>query len=204
MTAGREDYARSGVNVEAGYAAVQLMAVSVARTRTSGVLSELGGFGGAFALPAGLREPVLVSGTDGVGTKLKLAFLTSRHDTVDIDCMAMCVNDILCSGARPLFFLDYIAVGKNVPERVAAVVSGVAEGCVQAGCALIGGACLIRSFVQLIKKIYYRYFIICFPDSALVRTDARCEDGRAQKRIPYPCRNIADCFDCRSCSRICS
>ena len=139
MTAGREDYARSGVNVEAGYAAVQLMAASVARTRTAGVLSELGGFGGAFALPAGLREPVLVSGTDGVGTKLKLAFLTGRHDTVGIDCVAMCVNDILCSGARPLFFLDYIAVGKNVPERVAAVVSGVAEGCVQAGCALIGG-----------------------------------------------------------------
>ena len=139
MTAGREAYARSGVNVEAGYAAVQLMAASVARTRTSGVLSELGGFGGAFALPGGLREPVLVSGTDGVGTKLKLAFLTSRHDTVGIDCVAMCVNDILCSGARPLFFLDYIAVGKNVPKRVAAVVSGVAEGCVQAGCALIGG-----------------------------------------------------------------
>ena len=139
MIAGREDYARSGVNVEAGYAAVQLMAASVARTRISGVLSELGGFGGAFALPAGLREPVLVSGTDGVGTKLKLAFLTGRHDTVGIDCVAMCVNDILCSGARPLFFLDYIAVGKNVPERVAAVVSGVAEGCVQAGCALIGG-----------------------------------------------------------------
>ncbi len=139
MSAGREAYSRSGVDVEAGYEAVRLMAGSVARTRIPGVLSELGGFGGAFALPAGLREPVLVSGTDGVGTKLKIAFLTGRHDTVGIDCVAMCVNDILCSGARPLFFLDYVAVGRNVPERVAAIVSGVAEGCVQAGCALIGG-----------------------------------------------------------------
>lgn len=137
--AGREDYARSGVNVEAGYEAVRLMAGSIARTRTPGVLSEPGGFGGAFALPSGLREPVLVSGTDGVGTKLKLAFLTGRNDTVGIDCVAMCVNDILCSGARPLFFLDYIALGRNVPERVAEIVSGVAEGCVRAGCALIGG-----------------------------------------------------------------
>ena len=135
----REAYARSGVNVEAGYEAVRLMASSVARTRVPGVLTDLGGFGGAFELPKGLRDPVLVSGTDGVGTKLKLAFLMDRHDTVGIDCVAMCVNDVLCCGARPLFFLDYVAVGRNVPERVAAIVSGVAEGCVQAGCALIGG-----------------------------------------------------------------
>ena len=135
----REAYARSGVNVEAGYEAVRLMASSVARTRVPGVLTDLGGFGGAFELPRGLRDPVLVSGTDGVGTKLKLAFLMDRHDTVGIDCVAMCVNDVLCCGARPLFFLDYVAVGRNVPERVAAIVSGVAEGCVQAGCALIGG-----------------------------------------------------------------
>ena len=135
----REAYARSGVNVEAGYEAVRLMASSVARTRVPGVLTDLGGFGGAFELPRGLRDPILVSGTDGVGTKLKLAFLMDRHDTVGIDCVAMCVNDVLCCGARPLFFLDYVAVGRNVPERVAAIVSGVAEGCVQAGCALIGG-----------------------------------------------------------------
>ena len=135
----REAYARSGVNVEAGYEAVRLMASSVARTRVPGVLTDLGGFGGAFELPKGLQDPILVSGTDGVGTKLKLAFLMDRHDTVGIDCVAMCVNDVLCCGARPLFFLDYVAVGRNVPERVAAIVSGVAEGCVQAGCALIGG-----------------------------------------------------------------
>ena len=135
----REAYARSGVNVEAGYEAVRLMASSVARTRVPGVLTDLGGFGGAFELPKGLQDPILVSGTDGVGTKLKLAFLMDRHDTVGIDCVAMCVNDVLCCGARPLFFLDYVAVGRNVPEHVAAIVSGVAEGCVQAGCALIGG-----------------------------------------------------------------
>ena len=135
----REAYAKSGVNVEAGYEAVRLMASSVARTRVPGVLTDLGGFGGAFELPKGLQDPILVSGTDGVGTKLKLAFLMDRHDTVGIDCVAMCVNDVLCCGARPLFFLDYVAVGRNVPEHVAAIVSGVAEGCVQAGCALIGG-----------------------------------------------------------------
>lgn len=135
----REEYIKAGVDVEAGYKAVRLMKSSVARTHTPGVLSDLGGFGGAFALPAGLKDPVLVSGTDGVGTKLKIAFIMDKHDTVGIDCVAMCVNDVLCCGARPLFFLDYVAVGKNVPERVAAIVSGVAEGCVQAGCALIGG-----------------------------------------------------------------
>ena len=133
-------YAAAGVDITAGYRAVELMKKHVARTRTPGVLDELGGFGGMF-LPdlAGLAEPVLVSGTDGVGTKLKLAFLQDRHDTVGIDCVAMCVNDIICCGARPLFFLDYIACGKNDPERIAAVVSGVAEGCVQSGAALIGG-----------------------------------------------------------------
>lgn len=135
----REEYIKAGVDVEAGYEAVRLMKSSVVRTHTPGVLSDLGGFGGAFALPAGLKDPVLVSGTDGVGTKLKIAFIMDKHDTVGIDCVAMCVNDVLCCGARPLFFLDYVAVGKNVPERVAAIVSGVAEGCVQAGCALIGG-----------------------------------------------------------------
>ena len=135
-----EAYAVAGVDIEAGYAGVQLMKADVARTRIPGVLSELGGFGGVFAPDlSGMDEPVLVSGTDGVGTKQRIAQLMERHDTVGIDCVAMCVNDIVCCGAKPLFFLDYIAIGKNVPEKVAALVSGVAEGCVRAGCALIGG-----------------------------------------------------------------
>ena len=135
-----ESYKAAGVDITAGYEAVRLMKDHIARTNTPGVLSGIGGFGGLFAPAlAGMKEPVLVSGTDGVGTKLKLAFLMDKHDTVGIDCVAMCVNDIICAGATPLFFLDYVAVGKNVPERVAAIVSGVAEGCVQAGCALIGG-----------------------------------------------------------------
>ena len=135
-----ERYAAAGVDITAGYQAVELMKQHVARTVTPGVMGGVGGFGGLF-LPdlKGMDEPVLVSGTDGVGTKLKLAFLLDKHDTVGIDCVAMCVNDIVCCGAKPLFFLDYIACGKNVPERIAEIVSGVAEGCVQSGCALIGG-----------------------------------------------------------------
>ena len=132
-------YRDSGVDVQAGYDAVRLMKSHVARTMIPGVFSELGGFGGMFELDPELKHPVLVSGTDGVGTKLKIAFTMNRHNTVGIDCVAMCANDVLCSGAKPLFFLDYVAVGKNIPERVAEIVSGVAEGCVQAGCALIGG-----------------------------------------------------------------
>ena len=133
-------YAAAGVDITAGYRAVELMKRHIARTVTSGVLDGIGGFGGLFELDvAGMEKPVLVSGTDGVGTKLKLAFLLDRHDTVGVDCVAMCVNDILCCGAKPLFFLDYIACGKNVPEKIAAIVSGVAEGCVQSGAALIGG-----------------------------------------------------------------
>ncbi len=133
-------YAAAGVDITAGYKAVELMKRHVQRTVTPGVISDIGGFGGLFAPDlSGMSQPCLVSGTDGVGTKLKLAFLLDRHDTVGIDCVAMCVNDIICCGARPLFFLDYIACGKNIPERIAAVVSGVAEGCVQAGAALIGG-----------------------------------------------------------------
>lgn len=133
-------YKAAGVDVTAGYQAVELMKQHVARTVTPGVLNGLGGFGGAFKPDfAGMEEPVLVSGTDGVGTKLRIAFLLDKHDTVGIDCVAMCVNDVVCSGASPLFFLDYIAVGKNYPEKVAQIVSGVAEGCVQSGCALVGG-----------------------------------------------------------------
>ncbi|MBS6439220.1 MAG: phosphoribosylformylglycinamidine cyclo-ligase [Clostridiales bacterium] len=133
-------YAAAGVDITAGYRAVELMKAHIARTVTSGVCSDVGGFGGLFELDVkGMEQPVLVSGTDGVGTKLKLAFLQDRHDTVGIDCVAMCVNDVICCGAKPLFFLDYIACGKNVPEKIAAIVSGVAEGCVQSGAALIGG-----------------------------------------------------------------
>ena len=133
-------YAAAGVDIEAGYKAVELMKTHIARTLTSGVCSDVGGFGGLFELDVkGMEKPVLVSGTDGVGTKLKLAFLMDKHDTVGIDCVAMCVNDIICCGAKPLFFLDYIACGKNEPERIAQIVSGVAEGCVQSGAALVGG-----------------------------------------------------------------
>ncbi len=135
-----ESYRAAGVDITAGYRAVELMKKHVARTLIPGVLGDVGGFGGLFELDmTGYRHPVLVGGTDGVGTKLKLAFLLDKHDTVGIDCVAMCVNDVVCCGAKPLFFLDYIACGKNVPEKIAAIVAGVAEGCVQAGCALVGG-----------------------------------------------------------------
>ncbi len=132
-------YKLAGVDVEAGYEAVSLMKKHVARTTIPGVVSGIGGFGGLFELGGGYENPVLVSGTDGVGTKLKIAFLMDKHDTVGQDCVAMCVNDIVCSGAKPLFFLDYIALGRNIPEKVADIVKGVADGCVAAGCALIGG-----------------------------------------------------------------
>ncbi len=133
-------YAAAGVDITAGYKAVELMKQHIARTMTEGVCSDVGGFGGLFELDVeGMTKPVLVSGTDGVGTKLKIAFIMDKHDTVGIDCVAMCVNDVICCGAKPLFFLDYIACGKNVPERIADIVKGVCEGCVQSGAALIGG-----------------------------------------------------------------
>lgn len=135
-----KSYADAGVDITAGYKAVDLMKKHIARTVTDGVCSDVGGFGGLFDPNVkGMEHPVLVSGTDGVGTKLKIAFLMDKHDTVGIDCVAMCVNDVICCGAKPLFFLDYIACGKNIPERIAEIVSGVAEGCVQSGAALIGG-----------------------------------------------------------------
>lgn len=135
-----ESYKNAGVDITAGYKAVELMKQHIAKTVTAGALSGIGGFGGLFELDlTGINKPVLVSGTDGVGTKLKMAFLMDKHDTVGIDCVAMCVNDIICCGAKPLFFLDYIACGKNVPERITEIVSGVADGCVQSGAALIGG-----------------------------------------------------------------
>ena len=133
-------YAAAGVDITAGYQAVELMKRHIGRTRNEGCLDDVGGFGGCFGLNlAGFEEPVLVSGTDGVGTKLRIAQLLDRHDTIGIDCVAMCVNDVICCGAKPLFFLDYIACGKNIPEKIAAIVSGVAEGCVRSGSALIGG-----------------------------------------------------------------
>jgi len=135
-----ESYAQAGVDITAGYKAVELMKAHIARTVTRGADTDIGGFGGLFELDLeGIEKPVLVSGTDGVGTKLKLAFLMDKHDTVGIDCVAMCVNDVICVGAKPLFFLDYIACGKNVPEKIADIVKGVAEGCVQSGASLIGG-----------------------------------------------------------------
>ncbi|MDO5478998.1 MAG: phosphoribosylformylglycinamidine cyclo-ligase, partial [Clostridia bacterium] len=140
MKSKSDSYAAAGVDITAGYKAVELMKSHIAKTMTKGVCSDVGGFGGLFELDLeGIKKPVLVSGTDGVGTKLKIAFLMDKHDTVGIDCVAMCVNDIICCGAKPLFFLDYIACGKNIPERIADIVKGVAEGCVQAGAALIGG-----------------------------------------------------------------
>ncbi len=132
-------YKQAGVDVEAGYEAVRLMKDDVKRTAIEGVLGGIGGFGGLFEVPKGYKDPVLVSGTDGVGTKIRVAFLMDKHDTIGQDCVAMCVNDIACSGAKPLFFLDYLAIGKNVPEKVAEIVKGVADGCVKAGCALVGG-----------------------------------------------------------------
>ena len=135
-----DSYAAAGVDITAGYKAVELMKAHIARTMSNSVASDIGGFGGLFELDlTGISKPVLVSGTDGVGTKLKMAFLMDKHDTVGIDCVAMCVNDVICCGAKPLFFLDYIACGKNIPERIADLVAGVAEGCVQSGSALIGG-----------------------------------------------------------------
>lgn len=140
MQSHSEAYAQAGVDITAGYRAVELMKKHIATTHTPGVCSDIGGFGGLFALDLdGIRHPILVSGTDGVGTKLRLAFLMDKHDTVGVDCVAMCVNDIICCGAKPLFFLDYIACGKNVPERIADIVKGICDGCVQAGAALIGG-----------------------------------------------------------------
>lgn len=135
-----KSYKDAGVDITAGYKAVELMKSHINRTKTNGALSDVGGFGGLFQPNlSGMKEPVLVSGTDGVGTKLKIAFLTDKHDTIGIDCVAMSVNDIICCGAKPLFFLDYIATGKNVPEKMAAIVKGIANGCVESGCALIGG-----------------------------------------------------------------
>ena len=178
-------YAAAGVDIEAGYAGVKLMKKHVERTFIPGVLSGLGGFGGLFAPDvSGMREPVLVSGTDGVGTKQRIAQLLDRHDTVGIDCVAMCVNDIICCGAKPLFFLDYIAIGKNVPEKVAALVSGVAEGCVQAGCALIGGETAEHPGTMAPDDYDLAGFSVGLADKSAIIDNSRMEAGDVVIALP--------------------
>ncbi len=173
-----ESYRAAGVDVTAGYKAVELMKKHVARTRTSAVLDTIGGFGGML-MPdlTGISRPVLVSGTDGVGTKLKIAFLLNKHDTVGIDCVAMCVNDIVCCGAKPLLFLDYIALGKNTPERVAEIVSGVAEGCVQSGCALVGGETAEMPGFYAEDEYDLAGFSVGVVDQSKILTPESCKKG---------------------------
>lgn len=180
-----DSYRAAGVDIEAGYKGVQLMKKDVARTFIPGVVSDLGGFGGLFAPNfAGMREPVLVSGTDGVGTKLRIAQLLDKHDTVGIDCVAMCVNDIICCGARPLFFLDYIAIGKNDPKKVAAIVSGVAEGCVQSGCALIGGETAEHPGIMAADDYDLAGFSVGLVDKAKVIDHGRMHSGDVILGLP--------------------
>jgi len=180
-----QSYAAAGVDITAGYRAVELMKQHVARTLTPGVVSDIGGFGGLFAPDlAGLREPILVSGTDGVGTKLRLAFQMDRHDTVGIDCVAMCVNDVICCGAKPLFFLDYIACGKNVPERIASVVAGVAEGCVQSGAALLGGETAEMPGFYPADEYDLAGFAVGIVDRAAIPDRERMRPGDAVLALP--------------------
>ena len=178
-------YAAAGVNIEAGYEGVKLMKKHVERTFIPGVLSDIGGFGGLFAPPlAGMSEPVLVSGTDGVGTKQRIAQLMGVYDTVGIDCVAMCVNDIICCGAKPLFFLDYIAIGRNEPGKVAALVAGVAEGCVRAGCALIGGETAEHPGTMSPDDFDLAGFSVGIVDRAKIIDNTRMEPGDAVIALP--------------------
>ncbi len=173
-------YAAAGVDITAGYEGVRLMKPFVERTKIPGVVSGIGGFGGLFAPNlSGMEEPVLVSGTDGVGTKLRLAQLLDKHDSIGIDCVAMCVNDIICCGAKPLFFLDYIAIGKNEPEKVAAIVSGVAEGCVQSGCALIGGETAEHPGVMAPEDYDIAGFAVGVVDRSSIIDGSRIQEGDA-------------------------
>ena len=173
-----ESYAAAGVDITAGYKAVELMKKHIARTRNEGCLDDVGGFGGCFGLPvAGMEEPVLVSGTDGCGTKVKLAILMDKHDTIGIDAVAMCVNDIICCGARPLFFLDYIACGKNIPEKIAEIVSGVAEGCVQSGAALIGGETAEHPGLMPVEDYDLAGFAVGIVDKKKIIDNKRMEEG---------------------------
>ena len=180
-----EAYAAAGVDITAGYKAVELMKKHVARTRNEGCLDDVGGFGGCFGLPvAGMEEPVLVSGTDGCGTKVKLAILMDKHDTIGIDAVAMCVNDIICCGAKPLFFLDYIACGKNVPEKIAAIVSGVCEGCVQSGAALIGGETAEHPGMMPVEDYDLAGFAVGIVDKKKILDNTRMRAGDVILALP--------------------
>ena len=178
-------YAAAGVDIVAGYRAVELMKKHVARTRNEGCLDDVGGFGGCFGLPvAGMEEPVLVSGTDGCGTKVKLAILMDKHDTIGIDAVAMCVNDIICVGAKPLFFLDYIACGKNIPEKIAAIVGGVAEGCVQSGAALIGGETAEHPGMMPVEDYDLAGFAVGIVDKKKILDNTRMKAGDVVIALP--------------------
>ena len=180
-----ESYKSAGVDITAGYKAVELMKKHIARTITDGVCSDVGGFGGLFELDlTGISKPVLVSGTDGVGTKLKLAFIMDKHDTVGIDCVAMCANDIICCGAKPLFFLDYIACGKNVPERIADIVSGIAEGCVQSNAALIGGETAEMPGFYPVDEYDLAGFCVGVVDKDKVLDNSKITEGDAVIALP--------------------
>ncbi len=175
-----ESYAAAGVDITAGYKAVELMKKHIARTKNDGCLDDVGGFGGCFGLNlAGIEEPVLVSGTDGCGTKVKMAILMDKHDTIGIDAVAMCVNDIICCGAKPLFFLDYIACGKNIPEKIASIVSGVAEGCVQSGAALIGGETAEHPGMMPVEDYDLAGFAVGVVDKKKILDNTRMKEGDA-------------------------
>ena len=178
-------YAAAGVDIVAGYRAVELMKKHVARTRNEGCLDDVGGFGGCFGLPiAGMEEPVLVSGTDGCGTKVKLAILMDKHDTIGVDAVAMCVNDIICVGAKPLCFLDYIACGKNIPEKIAEIVSGVAEGCVQSGAALIGGETAEHPGMMPVEDYDLAGFAVGIVDKKKILDNTRMQEGDVVIALP--------------------
>ena len=178
-------YAAAGVDITAGYKAVELMKKHVARTKNEGCLDDVGGFGGCFGLPiAGMEEPVLVSGTDGCGTKVKLAILMDKHDTIGIDAVAMCVNDIICCGAKPLFFLDYIACGKNIPEKIATIVGGVAEGCVQSGAALIGGETAEHPGLMPVEDYDLAGFAVGIVDKKKIIDNTRMAEGDVVLALP--------------------
>ena len=173
-----ESYAAAGVDITAGYKAVELMKKHIARTKNEGCLDDVGGFGGCFGLPvAGMEEPVLVSGTDGCGTKVKMAILMDKHDTIGIDAVAMCVNDIIYCGAKPLFFLDYIACGKNIPEKIASIVGGVAEGCVQSGAALIGGETAEHPGMMPVEDYDLAGFAVGIVDKKKILDNTRMAEG---------------------------
>jgi len=180
-----DSYAAAGVDITAGYKSVELMKKHIARTKNEGCLDDVGGFGGCFGLPvAGMEEPVLVSGTDGCGTKVKMAILMDKHDTIGIDAVAMCVNDIICCGAKPLFFLDYIACGKNIPEKIADIVKGVAEGCVQSGAALIGGETAEHPGLMPVEDYDLAGFAVGVVDKKKILDNSKMAEGDVVIALP--------------------